>query len=96
MQETNVQPNDAKFAMHVMWKKKTGGECRTVYVCKSCPSEPGLHVENCFEISYGFELCWSWNMITSYILLYIYMFLVVLNLFYSLGSIFYEALAVLI
>ena len=29
---------------------KNGNAARTIYVCKSCPSEPGLHPHPCFEI----------------------------------------------
>jgi hypothetical protein len=31
-------------------KTNKGAPVKTVHVCKTCPSQPGLHVENCFEI----------------------------------------------
>lgn len=31
-------------------RTKKGDPVKTVHICKSCPSQPGLHIENCFEI----------------------------------------------
>ena len=31
-------------------RTKNGSAIKTIYVCKACPSEPGLHPETCFEI----------------------------------------------
>ena len=41
------------------FRSNKGQPLKTVYICKSCPSQPGLHVDGCFEIYHNFLFLFS-------------------------------------
>ena len=43
-----TKPCRVCYARHIQTDK--GKPLKTIYICKSCPSEPGLHIESCFKI----------------------------------------------
>ena len=45
------RPSKKSRVCYAQGKRTAKGQpIKTVYICKSCPSEPGLHIDYCFEV----------------------------------------------